>query len=306
MSKDSKFIINQYITLFLDNNSTLILINGKKFLQCKFLLIRNIHQDELEDTLYKISISSVDEQGERHNKFVGNNYFSQKFYISPEEEFWAHSSNLQVWSENNYDSRLLHRNLAFPLLRELVNAGDLIAKRVFKEEIAKRFESGYLPVTLYLLKEGYLDYLHDTYFKDLVISKLSFCREVLFNSIQSKKLEEGYLLSLYVFNKLYPFLPQKVISEFINTIKEEKNKVAKILFSPNMLTPAPKVYVKTNLLRNVRLELVLNMIRNRDFRTFNLNELELYDFLMDGLGYFKLKEEGELIRKRIQSGFGEY
>jgi len=54
----------------------------------------------------------------------------------------------------------LHRNLAFPLLKELVNAVDPIAKKIFKEEIAKRIESGNLTVITYLLIEGYLRYLN--------------------------------------------------------------------------------------------------------------------------------------------------
>ena len=39
-----------------------------------------------------------------------------------------------------------HHNLAFPLLKVLTKSGDLQAKKVFREEIAKRFESGYVPV----------------------------------------------------------------------------------------------------------------------------------------------------------------
>ena len=39
--------------------------------------------------------------------------------------------------------------------------GDPLAKKVFKDEIAIRFESGYPSVVLYLIKEGYLDYLNE-------------------------------------------------------------------------------------------------------------------------------------------------
>ena len=77
--------------------------------------------------------------------YEGNKNFENegiKYQISSEEEFWAHASNLQVWVESNYDTRLLHNNLAFPLLKELVELGDLVAAKVFKEEIVKRFSSG--------------------------------------------------------------------------------------------------------------------------------------------------------------------
>ena len=50
--------------------------------------------------------------------------------------------NLQVWAEMNYDTRILHRNLAFPLLKKLAQVGDPIAKKALKDEIAKRFLSG--------------------------------------------------------------------------------------------------------------------------------------------------------------------
>lgn len=70
------------------------------------------------------------------------------------------NTKLQAWYEQDYDTRLLHSNLAFPLLKKLTYCGDPFAKKVFKEEIAKRLESGFLPVVLYLIKEGYLSYLN--------------------------------------------------------------------------------------------------------------------------------------------------
>ncbi len=80
--------------------------------------------------------------------------------IPPETEFWGHCSNLQVWAENNYDTRILHSSLAFPLLNALVDAGDLIAKGVFKEEIVRRMATGNLTVVEYLIAEGFTDFLN--------------------------------------------------------------------------------------------------------------------------------------------------
>jgi tetratricopeptide (TPR) repeat protein len=79
--------------------------------------------------------------------------------IPHEVEFWGHCSNLQAWAENHYDTRLLHRNLAFPLLKALAKGGDRKAKIRFKEEIAKRLSSGIKSVILYLFEGGYLKYL---------------------------------------------------------------------------------------------------------------------------------------------------
>ncbi|MFW9878466.1 MAG: hypothetical protein ACFFG0_35740 [Candidatus Thorarchaeota archaeon] len=50
----------------------------------------------------------------------------------------------------------MHRNIAFPLLRTLASANDALAKKVFKEEVAKRFETGYPSVVFYLIENGFL------------------------------------------------------------------------------------------------------------------------------------------------------
>ena len=47
------------------------------------------------------------------------------------------------------------------LLKKLTEVGDPIAKRVFQEEIAKRFASCSLTVIHFLLFENYLDYLSE-------------------------------------------------------------------------------------------------------------------------------------------------
>ena len=100
-------------------------------------------------------IDSIDQAAELLNHSLENG----ETQIPIETEFWGHCSNLQAWVENNYDSRLLHSNLAFPLLRELYELGDLQAKKSFKEEIARRLTTNYEPVIIFLFEEGYLDYL---------------------------------------------------------------------------------------------------------------------------------------------------
>jgi len=149
-----EFIINDYISLKLIKGKTYIFINNELFRQCKYLLI-DIPQSNLEN--FK-NVESIDEASlildhslEKHPNEV---------QISSETEFWGHSSNLQVWAENNYDTRLLHSNIAFPLLKKLTDAGDPVAKRVFKEEIALRISSGHETVIKYLINQNYLDYLN--------------------------------------------------------------------------------------------------------------------------------------------------
>ena len=67
--------------------------------------------------------------------------------------------NIQVWYENGYNTKLLHSNLAFSLLKALTEAGDIKAQRVFKEEIAERFNNGVESVREYLRSMDYLRYL---------------------------------------------------------------------------------------------------------------------------------------------------
>ncbi len=149
-----EFTINEFLSLKLEESKINIYVNGRLFVQCKFLLIHI----SIEDTEVYDEIKSIDEAagilGWRDEGQEGVEY-----NINPETEFWGHCSNLQIWYENDYDTQLLHSNLAFPLLKRLTDCGDPLAKKVFKEEIAKRIESGNLPVVLYLIEEKYIRYL---------------------------------------------------------------------------------------------------------------------------------------------------
>ena len=126
-TNSKEFVINQYLKLKLEQRRTIIYVNNQPFRQCMYLLL-NIPVDRIED--YD-EIDSIDEAAEKLDRSmerghgVGNR-------ISPKEEFMGHCSNLQAWVENGYDTRILHRNLAFPLLKRLTAVGDPLAKKVFK------------------------------------------------------------------------------------------------------------------------------------------------------------------------------
>lgn len=149
-----KFRINKYLRLQLENGKTNIYVVGKLFQQCKSLLL-DIPKEKIEEIA---TISSIDEAAEKLEYDLEGDI---DIKIEPSEEFWAHCSNLQVWAENNYDSRLLHSNLAFPLLKKLSEIGDPKALKVFKEEIIYRFFHGTERVQKYLIEEGYLDLITD-------------------------------------------------------------------------------------------------------------------------------------------------
>ncbi len=114
----NSFKINDYFSLRLEGTKTIIYLKGdQQFKQCKFLLL-NISKD---NQIQK-KIKSIDEaQTLLNSELEGITNLEELEYleISPEEEFWAHCSNLQAWYENDYNTKILHRNLAFPLLKAL-------------------------------------------------------------------------------------------------------------------------------------------------------------------------------------------
>ncbi|HDZ19536.1 hypothetical protein LCGC14_0961690 [marine sediment metagenome] len=154
---EREFKVNEFLELKLENEKTVIYVASKPIRNCKFLLI-NIPINNVSDF---DEIQSIDQAAENLDRSLeplrGRKQF--KYRIPPDVEFWGHCSNLQVWYENGYNTKLLHVNLAFPLLKALTKAGDDQANKVFKEEIANRYNSGVDSVREYLLRRGYLDYL---------------------------------------------------------------------------------------------------------------------------------------------------
>jgi Leucine-rich repeat (LRR) protein len=161
-----EFKINQYLSLKLEYREINIYVGGGKFKQCTRLFLQ-IPKDAAD--VFK-QADSIDEAMVIHDTYLfqsevvegqpGMRVIDQACDIPLEQEFWGHASNLQTWAEHDYDTRLLHSNLSFPLLKRLTECGDPVAKRVFKEEIAVRFKSGYFPVITYLAREGYLQFLN--------------------------------------------------------------------------------------------------------------------------------------------------
>ncbi|TXT60148.1 MAG: putative Small GTP-binding domain protein, Ras-/Rab-domain signature [Promethearchaeota archaeon] len=144
--------INKFLTLKLEDGKTTLYVNNRLFTHCKYLLL-NI---PLKETRLAENIDSIDEAAESLSNILEGSRKLDEFNLTPELEFWGHCSNMEAWVENEYDTRILHRNLAFPLLKALTEAGDHIAKKVFKEEIAKRYLSNCESVKRYLEEEGYL------------------------------------------------------------------------------------------------------------------------------------------------------
>jgi len=110
---------------------TIIYVAGEKFNQCKFLLLNLEHGKEYEE------IESIDDAAKYLSKDMEGNG-AESVGLTPEEEFQGHASNLQAWVENDYNPCILHSNLSFPLLRELIKHKDKKARIAFVEEITYR------------------------------------------------------------------------------------------------------------------------------------------------------------------------
>lgn len=226
-----EFKVNEYISLRLKGKETFIYIQGEKFIQCKYLLL-NIPVEEVSSF---DEIRSIDEAAEILDNSLEpvlnprqGLWRSDK--VPPETEFWGHCSNLQVWAEMNYDTRLLHSNIAFPLLKKLTDVSDPIAKKVFKEEIGKRIGSRFNPTITFLAEEGYLDYLSSDYLED-IISKgyLKFIFEPLVEKINTIiENEDSTAVSYLIGYKYLKYLNSKVLVHLFENPKI--NFLDKIIF----------------------------------------------------------------------------
>jgi hypothetical protein len=220
-----KFQINKYLELRLEHGRTNIYVNNELFSHCKYLLL-TLPLGKIKDLN---TINSIDEAAmvlNRNLELLDN----KNDFLSPGMEFWGHCSNLQAWYENNYDLRLIHSNLAFSLLKKLTEAGDLLAKQIFKEEIAKRFENGSINTIQYLLYSGYLDYFNKVeldyvfeqlgfnLFDDLIIQLKNLMDSYLNNYRQIKNLLDLILCIDLKYNKKFLF---KLLENYPNESKEE-------------------------------------------------------------------------------------
>lgn len=112
-----------------------IYVDGKPFLYCAFL-VASI------DTSTAADIRSVDEIAQLPGAHRLEGDGVTDVGISPEEQMWGFASSLQGWAESGYNTRAIHSNLAFPLLKELAKVGDPTARRVLQWELIERLEEG--------------------------------------------------------------------------------------------------------------------------------------------------------------------
>lgn len=112
--------------------------------------------------------------------------------------------------------------MAFPLLKRLTELGDIKAKRIFKEEIAKRFSSGHQAMSEYLYKEGYLQSFNTIELESLIqdcFNKKFF--KILTQKIILDKIKEQFPAA----NELRYFIEDDKIIEL--TISRKPHRIIK-------------------------------------------------------------------------------
>ncbi len=244
------FEINDYLSLKLENEEAMIYVDGHKFRQCKYLQL-NIPTHDIAE--YD-QINSIDEAEYLSNRLEHNTATKMKeIKLSPEENFWGHCSNLQAWADNNYDTRLLHRNLAFSLLRQLKKAGDPVAKRVFKEEIAKRLSDPRVTKNVLITLKDYIHVLNiDQVRLVLEVMKDEKLKAYFINSAYKESSHSHTWKPLYMqhFDIIYKHLAKHTYQTNLKT------------FSYDELTEYVTEYIKNEDARQVVLKFIFE---NRNF-----------------------------------------
>ncbi|TFF88170.1 MAG: hypothetical protein EU549_03520 [Promethearchaeota archaeon] len=145
--KEKEFIVNESLKVRLENGKSVIYINDEPFRTCVSIFIEDPSENFTDYTNYE-SIDAINFTNPSVLEILEN-----ESEISSESLFWVHCSNLQVWAENNYDTRLLHSQVSFPILKQLSQGGNLEAREAYKLETIKRFKTCYPWVFHYIVEE---------------------------------------------------------------------------------------------------------------------------------------------------------
>ncbi len=173
-----EFKISHLLSVRLDGDGPRMYVRGQPFDQCAYPVLNDDGVREHESECYddvetpcvpRKAARSVDAFLWKEHGTLDHPGYVEGSQVSMKELFWGLCSTLQAWAENDYDTRLLHVNLAFPLARALANAGDSAAKAMFEREVIARWKSDFEPVQTYLFHGGFLNTLSPRALMDIVV-----------------------------------------------------------------------------------------------------------------------------------------
>ncbi len=269
-------------------------------------------------------IDSIDKLETLGNHVLEDMNYISNLKITPKEEFFGHCSNIQAWAENGYDTRILHRNLAFPLLKELVNAGDIKAEKVFKEEIAFRIEHGTEQVIQFLIIEGYINYLEESELnslslecnkiENLLLNRNNLRKVPLFiyssKSLKSLHLGENKISSL---SELIGNLTSlRVLGLGFNSLTTLPRSIGKLALLENLYISSNKLINIPDSIGNLKSLQIFYLLHNQLFdlpnSIGNLKSLRVLDLrnnylnsLPDSIGNLTYLEELYLGKNQLSS-----
>ncbi|MBD3253693.1 MAG: hypothetical protein GF383_01295 [Candidatus Lokiarchaeota archaeon] len=304
--KYKEFVVNDYISLKLEGSNTNVYVKGEKFTQCMRLLI-TIPYEKI--SLYN-HIESIDEAIEVHNKSLFQNrvvtgpearpFRGIRHKISPLEEFQGHCSNIQAWAENDYNTCILHSNIAFPLLKRLTEVGDPKAKRIFKEEIARRFAKGNLNVRKFLKARGYMNFLSK---EEMVTLFCTTIQEILserdIDNIEGNNSQgsKALLSIISIYDQISEIFGNKKAIGFLESCTKNINDLIYSEIKEKKKTTPNRNQIKERILKKKRF--IFQISRLRKNLRFNsvlgnfLQNLEIFaklidpEIIKDTLGSFK-------------------
>ncbi len=148
---DQEYIVNEYITVKLENGNINIYVENKFFRKCNFLSVNfpNKHLD-----VSNILSQPVEKSNQSKIECKIN------FPLSQEVEFREYCNRFHAWMDHKYDSRILPLHFALPLMKKLMELKDPRARKLFKEEVAKRIASGAIYEIYFLIFNNYFPYLN--------------------------------------------------------------------------------------------------------------------------------------------------
>ncbi len=254
---EKEFKVNDLITLKLENRKTTIYVGGERFMQCKYLLLVNPHE-----RAEQFEINSIDEAADNLSLKLEKELKPNDLRITPAEEFWGHCSNIQAWVESNYDTRLLHRNLAFNLLEELAKKGEKIAEFMLKEEIAKRLGSGNKTVVSFLIEQSLISYLSD---EEIIQSILASKEAEIILTLESK-LGRDLLWAVWKNNDTqFYYVEDKHVKE-INLIGFKLERIPELL---GQLEYLEKINISNNDISTIPISIIKNLKNLREINLTN-------------------------------------
>lgn len=127
------YVVNEFISLRLENGLSQIYVMGELFKHCKYLLI-SLPAEEFDEFE---GYDSMDEIIKATNKRGGGEQSAKG--LTPEEAFRGHCSNLQAWVENDYNYKILDTNLSIPIINSVL-------KGIVKERDKEKFRNFFMSV----------------------------------------------------------------------------------------------------------------------------------------------------------------